>query len=563
MPEHLLVLGDELESVLTAVSAAELGVPVTLARRSTGMLGGLSTRGGLCYMDITPAYVPPMMRRFFDRIGFKRVALVPERAGQAMADMLDEAGVSVLSGVRPETLRYEPNTGLYTLALAEIDQSRKAQVKPYASGKEREKLSLIEDASAPRTDAPRTDEGHLLSKTYTHVIDATPDADAARALGIPYIEGLGEVFGEEQNFLGISPVFRVRGVDWQEFRQFEEMLRLHPKMPEWMMAALPQQSPEKILDMIDQPAYIADNKAELDYLDVLNPAIGIYYHVWRGRKPEDYPNAEIVVDGFNIALLPDGHKTDAMSLNGMVARLSPASDNFETLLAYSHGKPCPDFLNDELAAFERFLKEAGGFAKAVVEVPEELYVRQTCTLLAKDNMTAEKAIRGGVSEEKAIGTYSYWLDLRGTELWKHYPGEYLPKPVFNVGLDVALPLFADASYGYPENFAFVGRSAGYSPIAQGVGRIVQHNAMLGEAIGIACALSMVGHTPLSAVCETQVPQVKAILDTRNGSEISIEGRSVWDDAKISKSVVLKADREALERLRQRATMVIESSVFAP
>lgn len=503
----LLVLGDELESVLTAVSAVMLDVPVTLARRSTGLLGGLSTRGGLCYMDITPNCIPPLMRQFFNRIDFRRIALEPVRAAKALEEMLAETGVTVVSGIQPEVLHFDAKTNAYTLPGVENNQA------------------------------------------FSHVIDTTPDADASRALGVPAIEGLGGLFGPNQNFLGISPVFQVSGVDWQAFRAFEEKLRQHPELFLWLEAALPYLDTSQRQELLKRPTFIAENPEELDYLDVLNQAIGVYYHVWRGRKPEDYPNAPIAIDGFNIALLPDGHNCTAMSLNGLVARLLQNDKTLQELLAYSHGKTCPDFLIEELKAFERFLKEIGGFKEATVHVPEELYVRQTYTLLAKQNMTASMALQGGVSKEKAIGTYSYWLDLRGAELWKAYPGEHLPKPVFNVGLDVALPVVP-----FLENFAFVSRSAGYSPIGQGTGRIVQHNSMLGEAVGIAAALSILTETPLSTVAESHIPQIKAILDSRNGSPIPIEGKATLDADSIRQSKLLQADEAAITQLRESATL---------
>lgn len=509
----LIIFGDELESALTAVSAAQtLGradaaLQIKLVRRSTGLLGGLSTRGGLSYMDITPGLIPPLMQAFFKRVGFRRVALEPVRAARVLQEMLDEAGVQVLSGV-------------------EIDQVRCTEAGDYQF---------------------ESSQGPLMA---THWIDTTPDADIARLAGVPYLIGLGGVLGEAQNFLGVSPVFTVEHVSAEAFRAFEAKLRQRPDLPTLLTEALPYHDPALRAEFVTRPVFTnegMDNDPDKqDYLDVLNPVIGICYHVWKGNTAASYVDAPIVIDGFNIALLPDG----CMGLNGLVARLSgDAEAVFEDLLAYSQGAPAPDFLIAELQRFEQFLREAGGFKNATVIPPEELYVRQTITLLAKDNMTAEKAIRGGVTPERAIGTYSYWLDLRGTQLETFYPGEQLPKPVFNVGLDVALPLVPALP-----NMAFVSRSAGYSPIGQGVGRIVQHNAMLGEAMGIAAALSIISGESLDTVCDLQVGQIKAILDQRNGTPIELTGTPVWTEAKIQASKLLAADKKAIMHLREQVTL---------
>jgi hypothetical protein len=201
-----------------------------------------------------------------------------------------------------------------------------------------------------------------------------------------------------------------------------------------------------------------------------------------------------------------------------------------------------------MAQFERYLRERGGFAEAVVIPPEEMYVRQTVTLLARQNMTARNAIEGGVPAEKSVGTFSYWLDLRGTQLWKLFPGEHLPKPVFNVGLDVALPLVPRL-----QNFAFVSRSAGYSPIGQGTGRIVQHNAILGEGVGIAAALAVLSQATLETIADTAMPQIQAILATRRGEPLNLTGHPTWDADQIQKSLLLQKDTEAIDRLMATAT----------
>jgi hypothetical protein len=123
----------------------------------------------------------------------------------------------------------------------------------------------------------------------------------------------------------------------------------------------------------------------------------------------------------------------------------------------------------------------------------------------------------------------------------------LPKPVFNVGLDVALPLVPRL-----RNIAFIGRSAGYSPIGQGTGRIVQHNAMLGEGIGIAAALAVLANTTLEEIAGHGMPQVQDILRARWG-KLELSGHSTWNQAQLEASEILRRDDEAIFTLRRQAT----------
>jgi hypothetical protein len=198
--------------------------------------------------------------------------------------------------------------------------------------------------------------------------------------------------------------------------------------------------------------------------------------------------------------------------------------------------------------FERYLREQGPFPEVAVIPPAELYVRQTLNMLSRETLTARQAIEGGVSPEKAIGTFSYWLDLRGTQLWQRYPNEHLPKPIFNVGLGVTLP-----ATNAIQNFAFVSRSAGYSPIGQGTGRIVQHNALLGEGLGIAAALACQSENTLVQVATQDIASVQGVLTQRQGRPLLIEGRPTWSEEQLQSSALLKADEAIAAAIPHRSS----------
>lgn len=497
---QVLVIGDEVESVLTAVSASRAGAQTILARRSTGPLGGLSVRGGLSYMDITPECLCGLFQEFLSRCGFIRVALNPEKAHSVLQAMLSEANISVVSGVEVQT--------------------------------------AINNKGFPERIILTHQDGRSESVQTIVVVDATPDADIARSLGLPYIKGLGEILGPEQMFLGVSPVFRITGVPVEALQSFEARLRQNPELPRILEQALPYHPPELRAEYITRPTYAP---ADQDYLDILNPVIGIDYHLWRHGTASSYPHASIFIDGGNVSRLNDG----SLGFNGMVAQAQALQLDFEGLIALSQGGRTPPPLQEEMREFERYLRTQGPFPQARVIPPAELYVRQTLTLLTEENMTARKAIQGGVPPQQAIGTFSYWLDLRGAQLWKRFPNEHLPKPIFNVGLGVALP-----STHTVQNLAFVSRSAGYSPIGQGAGRIVQHNAMLGEGVGVAAALASLSGEPLRQVCRAELPKIQEILAQRQGGHLRLAGEATWSLEQLEESALLKADEAIVNTLRE-------------
>lgn len=504
----IAVYGDEVESVLTAVSAARCGVRVILVRRSQGLLGGLSTRGGLSYMDITPECKSPLFEEFTRHAGVIRVGLEPNWAHRVLQGMLTAAEVTVLSGVSAQWER-SPSGALTGWRL--------------------------------------TDGTTLQAAQY---IDATPDADLAREAGVPYLRGLGGVLGPEQDYLAVSPVFEIEGVPKDDLMAFEATLREKPQMPTWLAQALPYHPPELREEYRTRPCFSPEG---MDYLDILNPVIGIAYHQWRHGEVESYPTAETWIDGANISLLTREDRPPAMGFNGMVSQLltrrSPyREDPFAALLALSQGGAVPQALHEEMAAFETYLQTVGRFTQARVIAPQEMYVRQTLTLLARENMTAAMMLQGGVDEASSIGVFSYWLDLRGTQMWKRYPGEHLPKPVFRVGLSVALPPEPMIRAGL-HHFAFVGRSAGYSPIGQGAGRIVQHNAMLGEGVGVAAALAVQAGATLA---EVSPAEVRGVMAKRHRQAVDTQPQVLWEAEQVQASALLRADTAAIETLAQQS-----------
>jgi hypothetical protein len=446
----LLVVGNEVEAVVTAVSAAlqaqSTGLPlkVNLALPAPPPLGGLCSH--LAYLDRTVGLEPPLYRKLLLESGVQRVSMDPQRLHTVLQRWLADHHISVFPIQLPLTWQGQ----------------------------------ALEDASGQRL-------------AFDFCLDATPDADVGRAAGLPVaVAGFKTVLPSmaTASFLGVSPVFQVAGLWPEALIAFEARLRASPEMPAWLDAALPELAPESRAALLTRPCFPGP-----DYLDMLNPALGVAYHVWRHGQAASYPEAMVWIDGGNIALL-DAPPEDSpqsmaapspprLSWNGMVAR----GEHLDGLLAWSHGEaPVPEFLQQELQHFQRFLHEAGGLTQARVLAPRALYVRQTLQLRMRQMMTARNMLEGGVATDLAIGTASYWLDTRGISLRRYFPGLDLPKPVYNLGLEVALPPTPGPLAW--QRLGVLGRSAGYAPLAQGAGRIVQHNCLLGEALGMAAAMAL-------------------------------------------------------------------------
>lgn len=515
MTEHfdLIVIGDEVESILSAVSAARMGLSVAVVRYpdESQWLGGLSTRGGLSYMDITLPFKSPLFREFLDLAGVTRVALRPEKAHGVLESLLKQNKIKVFHGWLPD------------------------QVKLSATGQSIQSLQFKPVASQDRS--PK--EPFALQASYW--LDATPDALLARLAGVPAIEGLGGLLGEEANFLGISPVFEIHGVTKHPLIDFEASLRAKPEMPEWLKLALPHHTQAHWDALITRPCFSPEDE---DYLDILNPVIGIDYHVWRHGTVNTYGKTPCWIDGGNVSLLGESR----MGFNGLVShgQLNETSEPLLRLVDYSLGlpqTPLPEYLVQEMQFFERYLKAVGQMPDVIIQPPKALYVRQTYTLLSRNNMTARWVLEGGAPEDDCLGTYSYWLDFRGVVLEQYFPGETLPKPVFNVNLEGCFSMKP-----YLDNLAFMGRSAGYSPLGQGVGRIVQYNAFLGEALGIAAGLAKDHNKPMGQV---PMPFIKRILDERNGTPLSVVGEQTASDEFLKNSQALQKDEAILRAFRSK------------
>lgn len=247
----VLVVGHETEGVLAAVAAARAGVRVGIVVAPGRQLGGLLTEGGLAYVDrdsrhlVAPAVssLDGIFGEFLARAGVSLVALDPDRGQATLAQMLAEAGITVVRSTWAE-LRTQ--------------------------GDRMVALRIRDDA---------------ISAGY--FLDATPDGDVLEALGEKFTSGFAE-HGLDR-VLGVSPLPRVRGVTPA---QIVEATR--EAMAEADLEARRQR-------IFGDRRFLEVDQGE-DYVLVGPPHLALAFGRWREREGLAAPLA-FEADGFNVAVL--------------------------------------------------------------------------------------------------------------------------------------------------------------------------------------------------------------------------------------------------------------------
>lgn len=493
-PFDLVVVGDELEGCVTALSAAMAGVKNVCLVRPTRdpWLGGLSTRGGLSYMDLTLECMPPLLLWLLRQTPWKRVALVPEVVSEVLSELLERYGVTVRV--------VEPSGVPDWLAERDVISGRLTAV------------SML------------TTSGQVERVEGAHWVDATPDGALAVALGARTIPGLGGLFGNAtaRQLMGVSPVFEIVGCTAAQLMAGEHRVREVALAEGWLRQALAEALPHHPetfrIELETRPCFCP---SESDYLDILNPTLGVLWHLWKQDKglipPEQpYDQARAWVDGGNVSRLGP----ERLGFNGLVTRLASLADQVAT--SQERLAP-PDDLVQELGWFEAYLREVTGVSRLRVVAPRQLYVRNSWLIPSKNTRTGAWLSDGGVPETDAIGWFSYWLDFRGVNLWEVAPEVMpFPKPAFRVNL-----AHCELCPTLPGNVYGVSRAIGVSPLAQSACRIVQHQCLVGEGLGIAVAEAHHAgtHKPL------QVPPWRV-------REVLADRLSVWGLAEQTEVLVL-------------------------
>lgn len=290
-------------------------------------------------------------------------------------------------------------------------------------------------------------DGEALSAR--HVIDATPDGDLAEAAGVRFAYAFRE-YGIPKA-LGISPLPIVKGVSPQRIVETCMQLAQDPELEALRVRVFGER---RFLDL----------DHGIDYVLIGPPHLGLAYQRWREAQGIAFP-FRFEADGFNVAVTGE----DTTSWNGLMY----FSEDAETLLRLSRDGADAVF-KAEAAHFERFLQEALGWEDAQVELPWGVYVRQTRHALdVRHRLTLDELAKGDAGER--IGSFCYYPDFRGF----HAPK--LPGPL------TAPILMGPGLASNVINLGIASRAAGYTPFAHSLCRLVQYNATLGTALGVAAS----------------------------------------------------------------------------
>lgn len=319
-------------------------------------------------------------------------------------------------------------------------------------------ILLVEGAHAT---ALRLAGGETLSAR--HFIDATPDGDLAETAGIRFANGFSE-YGIDR-FLGVSPLPVVRGVTPEAIVEACERLAADPALEALRVKTF---GARRFLDLDHGP----------DYVLVGPPHLGLAYQRWREVHGFEtrYP---FEADGFNVALLGP----DATSWNGLIY----FSQDPTALLKLSR-EGTDAFFRLEAARFERFLQDELGWREAKVELPNGVYVRQTRHALGTRHRLSLSEIARG-HDASSVGTFCYYPDFRG------FRAVAVPNPLTaHVVLEAGL-------FHAVRNLGIASRAGGFTPFAHSLCRLVQYNATLGTALGVAAALAErdLGEPPLAVI----------------------------------------------------------------
>ena len=484
----VIVYGDEVPGVFAAVSAAReyrrrtKQYPRVLLLSKGNLqagIGGHLVRGGLAYLDRSqidkstrdnlglPTFGDPaaIYKEFLQRMGVIVVGLDPRKASTVLREMLQEAGVDLLSNV-------------------EIDSVVKANQNI---------VSLM------------TSKGRYCGKQF---IDETVNAELAQVAGARKLKGF-ETFGLPESELAVSVVFETADLSIQRLRQIESTyLKRFTNLNDteaqnFLLAATgndEELAKQLRRDMVDSSGNIKTMYAGSDYIDVRSPALSVAYHSFRGIKFSLFESG-VILDKANIAILPGGR----LSWNALLFSVT-GSEAEE--LARKGAKPSPKMLA-EMEYIEKWFNSIG----ATVYVPSELYIRHAGNI--KDvvqPLTGADMLMGGVPAREALGTFGYQFDVRGgirdfakIAYEKGITNLSFTPPIFNIGIQHAIVRTIP-------NLAVVSPASGFVGLAASAGRIVEFNAGVAQGLGIAAIIAILGNKNLADVSNLEVRKV--LVDTK-------------------------------------------------
>ena len=391
----VIVVGGDPEGVSAAVTAARNGMK-TLLVEDDEALGGLMTLGGLNFIDMCNGRDGTLLTRgtfeeFYHAVG-----------GTAF-DIPTAKDVFLQMVTAEENLTLKLNTKF---------------VKPIKKGDAITAVVLQQDGK------------ELTCKAKT-VIDATADADVAAAAGAEYTY-LGEDYGNQENVTGVTLVFELSGVNWQQVSQY--------------------------LNGDDNPNTGCTDKAAWGY----NEESFAYV-------PQD---AQTRLRGLNVALQNNGN----VLVNGFIIFGVDPLDEASKAAGMDRGRA-------ELEYIVPYLQQHfAGFENAqLAGTAEQLYVRESRHILGEYQLTLDDVLENRWFDDTvAIGSYPVDVPPNDSRL----VGIILGNPdCYGVPFRCLVPLGVD-------DLLVVGRSASYTSLAAGSARVIPLGMAEGDAAGVAAAYAI-------------------------------------------------------------------------
>lgn len=400
----LIVIGSEPEAIAAAVSAARNGVRTMLIAEDSS-LGGLMTQGALNFLDMNYGPKKELLTRG-----------IFEEFYQAQGNAFD---IEATKKYFMDLVQKEKNI---TLML------NTRFLRPLMEGNTIVGVVVAENGEEQEYWAER-------------IIDATADADVAVAAGVPYTIGT-EDYGVKERTMGVTLVFRVKGVNWPYVFFYNNYQRLLSKLnSKWGDAAA---------GATWKVAW-GYGKQALEY------------------KPQDL---QMRYRGPNLARQQDGTVLINALLIFGVEGLSPES----RVQGIERGK-------EELPHILKFMRERfAGFGRVeLVDVAEELYVRETRHIQGEYRLTIDDVLENKDQWDRiAHGSYPVDIQPAGPQDL----GNIIGKPaIYSIPFRSIVPRKVD-------NLLVVTRSASYDSLPHGSTRVLPIGMAVGEAAGVATAYSL-------------------------------------------------------------------------
>ena len=400
-----IVVDGSPEGISAAISAARNGLKTLLICQDAA-LGGLYTLGELNFID------------------------VPEsRSGQVLVggiykEFSDAVGGSGFDIIKAKNVFYQMVANEKNLTLRVNSHFR----KPLMDGQTITGVQVEEEGKSVEYHAPV-------------VIDATPDGTVCAAADVPYTFA-GEDIGERDREMGVTLVFRLRGVDWDKVSAHVT------KIPK------------------------GETTAEGDVNG--NLAWG-YSKEGFAYEPTD---EAMRLRGFNIARQDNGD----VLLNALIIFDVDALNPESRAEGIARGEA-------ELPMIIEYMRaHCEGFEQAeLVNTAEQLYVRETRHIECEKMLTIDDVLENRAQPD-AICVTNYPVDVQATKTQRFgtvvgFPDQY------EISFASLVPKKIDG-------LMIVGRSAGFTSLAAVSARIVPTGMACGQAAGVAAKLCVdKGMTP--------------------------------------------------------------------